>query len=350
MTNTSLELDDTSSILMKDPQNATSDPYEVASLRLQEVLEDVRHSADDRVLDEVGTYPAGAKLTFCTNMGSFLTLGAFIVCWLAGEDPLGGMSLSDTSLEAALVGASCAVPLIICSMVSRTPAAKRTFPVLADLHASQRDLLAPLLSGLSHPQMAILSTFMTLPLLFALLPAMKGTLLALFDGLYTGTLAPLQPWLTLPGDLGDQAAIILPAVFSSMLAGAFIASELTVNRRELRAIRTAMDNSERYFRFSIAATAGATPLQPFEPRRASEAFRIVALVWVLMRKKVAQLAYVLTALNVTYFGMIWQSTGDLTTPAVCALLHNAVEFLYVHRELHGSSRGGDGDGGDGQAC
>lgn len=38
---------------------------------------------------ELSTYSPAMKLTFLTNIGSFLTLIAFGISWATGEDPLG---------------------------------------------------------------------------------------------------------------------------------------------------------------------------------------------------------------------------------------------------------------------
>lgn len=57
------------------------------------------------------------------------------------------MTLSESSMEAALVGMGFGVPLVLCSALSRTPAARSWFPVLDDLHNSQDELLAPLVEG-----------------------------------------------------------------------------------------------------------------------------------------------------------------------------------------------------------
>jgi hypothetical protein len=59
----------------------------------------------------------------------------------------------------------------------------------------------------------------------------------------------------------------------------------------------------------------------------------VALLWLLARQRVAQLGYILTMLNVTYYGMIWQRTDDLATPAAAAFMAGATELYFAHRAL-----------------
>jgi hypothetical protein len=59
--------------------------------------------------------------------------------------------------------------------------------------------------------------------------------------------------------------------------------------------------------------------------------RFVALLWLLSRKRVAQLGYILTCLTVTYMGMIWQQSEDLATPAVALFMMAATELFFAHR-------------------
>jgi len=59
----------------------------------------------------------------------------------------GGMTLSESSLQAAAWGAAFGLPLVLCSWAGHTKAAKREFPVLDELHTAQRQLVAPLVAG-----------------------------------------------------------------------------------------------------------------------------------------------------------------------------------------------------------
>lgn len=96
-----------------------------------------------------------------------------------------------------------------------------------------------------------------------------------------------------------------------------------VKGRQITAIRDAFKSAERYFKLTLAMdTSGNGEVYS---KSAAEAFKTVAVVWLLTKRKVAQLAYILTSLNMSYLGIIWHATGDLMTPAVAALLHNAVE-------------------------
>ncbi len=67
-------------------------------------------------------------------------------------------------------------------------------------------------------------------------------------------------------------------------------------------------------------------------KSAAEAFKTVSLLWLISKRRVAQLATILTVLNCYYYSLIWSCTGDLTAAAVAALLHNAVEVGFVSWE------------------
>ncbi len=54
------------------------------------------------------------KLTLATNVGSLMALTAFVLCWVMGEDPLGGITLQSHSMDAAGLGAAYAAPLLLC--------------------------------------------------------------------------------------------------------------------------------------------------------------------------------------------------------------------------------------------
>lgn len=48
-------------------------------------------------------------------------------------------------------------------------------------------------------------------------------------------------------------------------------------------------------------------------------------MWLLSKRRVARLCYVLACLDVAYLGVVWQATGNLATPMAAALLHAAAE-------------------------
>jgi hypothetical protein len=66
---------------------------------------------------------------------------------LTNEDPFGGMSLSSSCIESALIGAAYSMPLVFTSILGRAPRIRRSFGVLEALHDCQERLLDPLLKG-----------------------------------------------------------------------------------------------------------------------------------------------------------------------------------------------------------
>lgn len=65
-------------------------------------------------------------------------------------------------------------------------------------------------------------------------------------------------------------------------------------------------------------------------------------VWLVSRRHVAQLACVLTGMNVMYYSILWWFTGDMSTPIMAAFLHAAAEVWYGEQgqPRHGSSKAG----------
>jgi hypothetical protein len=50
------------------------------------------------------------------------------------------MDFTAASLHAAITGVACAAPLLVCSLVARSQAFRRRFPVLEQLHVQQAEL------------------------------------------------------------------------------------------------------------------------------------------------------------------------------------------------------------------
>lgn len=349
-------------------------PFDLAGERLVTLLAGVRNSQDS-VFDEVEGYTPDQRLTLLANAGALMSVLAFFVCFLAREDPLGGMTLSPSSLEAAALGLAFGLPLVACSAFGHSKVAKEAFPVLEEFHSAQRELVAPMISGMTLGQLAALFGFVALPCLMLLLPAFKGS----FDAFeYLITTAVLTPKALIgsaapPGaaaaapHLPHAVRLLLPSVLSAYTAGIVVATSLGVRRSELAAVRDAMRSAERWFRLDIAERRGAavvtgdgaaappgTPPSAAVPpaaagegegavtpaavaasasaspasRSAAQAFRLVAAVWLLERFQVSRLGFVLSSLNVCYLYMIWMATLDLTTPAAAALLHFAAEVFY----------------------
>lgn len=61
--------------------------------------------------------------------------------------PAGGITLTQSSLKAAAWGLAYGLPLLACSAAGHSQPAKRAFPVLAELHNAQRELVGPMTAG-----------------------------------------------------------------------------------------------------------------------------------------------------------------------------------------------------------
>lgn len=68
----------------------------------------LRDGETELVSDALENEPAPTKLAYAGAAASIILLGAGAVCWLCGNDLLGGASLSPHSLKAAEVRALCA--------------------------------------------------------------------------------------------------------------------------------------------------------------------------------------------------------------------------------------------------
>lgn len=81
----------------------------------------------------------------------------------------------------------------------------------------------------------------------------------------------------------------------------------------------------------------------------SDAFKTMSITWLLVRRRTARLAYVLTALNVAYLGVIWHDTRDLATPVTAALLLAMAELLLLQHCPNGlgAQAGGEGSSSSG---
>jgi hypothetical protein len=125
--------------------------------------------------------------------------------------------------------------------------------------------------------------------------------------------------------------------------GLAVASSLSVKRSQISAIRDALKSADRYFRLTLAMDAGMSTSSASSAegsKSVADAFKAVAVVWVMTRRQVAQLGYILTSLNVAYFGLLWMYTNDMTTPMVAAMLHAGTEFWFVAAEHEAAKKKG----------
>ena len=116
-----------------------------------------------------------------------------------------------------------------------------------------------------------------------------------------------------------------------------------MKRSQITAIRDALRSADRYFRLTLAMDAGTSSSSTSSAegsKTVADAFKAVAVVWVMTRRQVAQLGYILTSLNVAYFGLLWMYTDDMTTPMVAAMLHAGTEFWFVAAEHKAAKKRG----------
>lgn len=352
----------------------------LASERLESLLEEASRSNKDAVpVDHLDALNPEERLTLFTNLGTLLLLAEVLVCWLFGElDPLGGMDFNTQSAHAAVLGAAYGVPLLLCSVAARTKLFKRSFPVLDQLHRQQADLQGHFTAGMNPTQVGIWLSFIIVPGLLTMLPATRAGVLW---SVSFAQQALLQTWgsgLTFPPLHLGPLALLLPPIVSCYLAGAASASCLGVRPRHIEVLRDAVRSADAYFRLAAARqpgnvwpggarSAGVTggsggpsaqygstvfassssltleqDLSESEAdddgylteaaasmgQVAADAFKTLAMVWLVSRRHVAQLSCILTGINVMYFSMVWAATGDMTAPIVAAMLHAGVECWY----------------------
>jgi len=170
--------------------------------------------------------------------------------------------------------------------------------------------------------------------------------------------------------LSHEAGVLAPAVLGGFLAAYLVMKQLMPKGSHVAAIRDAITHADRWFRLTMsmdtnvrkraptnaanrppATASGAGPVMMMaasvgptnNPRdedeeggssdttatsqAVSEAFKRVSLLWLITRRRVCQLAYMLTALNVVYYYLIWHETQDLATPAVAALVAIMAELV-----------------------
>lgn len=240
------------------------------------------------------------------------------------------MSMTSASALHAALGMGFAVPLMATSLIGRHQRMRRNFPVLEALHDCQEKAMQPMVLGLDLPQLLIICITCTLPLVTFMLPAMHGCVLLLGVLLQREVLAPAGLYIS--GPISAELAVLLPAMTSSYLSAFLVARQLAVKRGQYQVLHSAITHSDRYFRLteSMSLQTGDTAQQS---RRVSKAFKTVSMVWVVMRKKVSQLAFVLTGFNICYIALVWHVTDDLSTPLACAALSLGCEMLLCRRSL-----------------
>lgn len=316
------------------PSQEDWDPFYTAGLRLQTLLSEAGWDEGEQIREELLNLPVVARMAFFTNVASILLVGAMVINWITEEQVLGGMSLTSSCMLHFAFGGAFALPLVLTSLLGRLPRVRRSFPVLEGLHDAQEKVLRPAFHDLDAPQMMILTGCIILPALLFLLPVAHGSLNAFGAAFQEEVLAPLG--IHIPGPIGKEFAILVPILSSSYFAGAGVSKQLALKRPQLEAIRSAVTHSDRYFRLSESMARGGDPSG--QSSKVSQAFKAVSGLWILQNRKVCQLGFVLTAINVCYLGTIWNVTHDLATPLGCGALAFATELVLSRRAAEAKER------------
>ncbi|MEW5314206.1 MAG: hypothetical protein WDW38_005720 [Sanguina aurantia] len=251
--------------------------------------------------------------------GGLLTIGAVIIASVCGKDPWGGASLSLESLAAAAIGAVAVVPLVALRAWTWSPAATRLLPALDEVHAGQLETTKPWLSGMTQEQVAVMMVVEVLPVTVLLYPAAQAGL-TLSIGKY-GEL--LSSWLHY--DFPEHTTAVTALMFTALMAAVGRAFELGVSPEEFEVVETASSNADRYYRVMLNG--------PAEASRAAIAFRAVAQAWAESKAEACTIGAAITFVDVSYFGVLWYLTDDLTAPVVAALLLNWVDYWHLHQRV-----------------
>lgn len=285
-----------------------------AILRLDNLLSGVGDGEDEHLNSVLASQSATNKLLLSTSAGVILFASCSMACWLCGNDPLGGASLSTDSLFAAFIGAGASVPLIILRRMLWNPTLIRESPVLQQLTFREAKYLEPLVSGLTKPQQAVILLIDTLTVVAVMLPALMGciksSLTVYFDIVQEQTGFHTPSFIPLGVALGLSSIIYAIGRFGN-----------TCNEDEVSVVVDAITNADRYYRV-MSVTQGDRQ----DPSLNATAFKMVAADWLTSAHSAAMLTGVIGFFDIIYLGMLWQLTGDLTAPAVVAVLCSAVEY------------------------
>ncbi|KAG1656884.1 hypothetical protein FOA52_000677, partial [Chlamydomonas sp. UWO 241] len=269
-----------------EPLSTPCDPFVPAAARLQELLlEELPWDAGEQIRQDLLALPSESRMAVFTNIATLLLTIALILNFLMTDDPLGGMSLSGSSLLHAALGIGYAAPLIALSLLCRAPFVHRRVHDLEAMHDAQETALQPLCADLDIPQMLIIAGCMSLPALLLLLPATSAGFVSLGEMLQDRVLAPIG--MRVPHALAREFGILVPALSSACFAGRTVSKQLQVKRAHVAAIHSAVENSERYFRLSESMAAGRRdPSESTEAysSRVTRAFAALSVVWLMTRR------------------------------------------------------------------
>ncbi|GMH40657.1 hypothetical protein BSKO_08561 [Bryopsis sp. KO-2023] len=286
-----------------------------ALMRLDNLLSGVGDGEDELLNNVLASQPAPSKLMLSTCAGVIVITACTVACWLCGNDPLGGASFSTDSLFAALLGVGASVPLILLRRMLWNPKLIRESPVLQQLTLREAKYLEPLISGLTKPQQAVILLTDSLTIVMIMLPTLMGciksSLTVYFD------IVQEQTGFHMPGFLPLGVALGLSSVIYAI--GRFGNTNHTED--EVSVVVDAITNADRYYRV-MSVTDGNRQ----DPLLNATAFKMVAADWLTRAHSAAMLTGVIGFFDIIYLGMLWQITGDLTAPAMVAILCSAVEY------------------------
>lgn len=323
----------------KAGSRTTVDPFLPAGLRLQRILAVVGDRGEDiqRALLEL---PVIHRLFICTNKAAMVMAVGIVINLATDEQPFGGISplTAPSCLLHAVLGVVMAAPLVATSLVGRIPYVRQSFPVLEGLHIAEEKSLEPMMKDLDLAQHVILCTSVFLPTLLILLPVVHGC----FHAIGSTLASSLNVFgMEVPSNLGWALGILVPTLASYFFAAAIISGQLHVKPEQREAVEDAMANSDRFFRHQEMLKAlqasppptSSTSLASLDgessesrSRRISCAFKAVSAVYLMERTQVAELAFVFTALNISYYAFSWHMTHDLAAPLTCALVAGGAEM------------------------
>lgn len=83
----------------------------------------------------------------------------------------------------------------------------------------------------------------------------------------------------------------------------------------------AVENADRYYK-----VIGKSDGKSKDPELDSLAFKFVARTWFSNNHAAAKLSGVLAFFDIFFLGVLWRLTGDITAPAVVAILGSTVDY------------------------
>eukprot|EP00199_Chlamydomonas_sp_CCMP681_P002396 CAMPEP_0119116188 /NCGR_PEP_ID=MMETSP1180-20130426/52147_1 /TAXON_ID=3052 ORGANISM="Chlamydomonas cf sp, Strain CCMP681" /NCGR_SAMPLE_ID=MMETSP1180 /ASSEMBLY_ACC=CAM_ASM_000741 /LENGTH=406 /DNA_ID=CAMNT_0007105309 /DNA_START=231 /DNA_END=1451 /DNA_ORIENTATION=- len=180
--------------------------------------------------------------------------------------------------------------------------------------------------------------------------------------------------------VGEEALAMAPSFISGFVAAYMVMRQLAPRKSQLAAIRDSLASSDRWFRLTLAMERGVdqpalAPVQTqaitiphssssssssssgscnelqeenssssspvttdmavdadIMPARVSAAFERLAILWLIARREVCRMAYILTACNVVLLAVLWESSSNLAAPATTILVAACVEIWLTQRD------------------